>query len=107
MTREEAILVLEYRRCLICQTCRYFHTPFVCEVCRERNCNGEKEALKMAIEALEAEPVKHGRWIYVGENNIFECSLCSVQVRIYEGFKEHWHYCPYCGASMDESEAEE
>ena len=100
MTREEAIEILEYRRCLICQTCHYFHSPFVCERCRERNCKGEKEALKMAIKALEAEPIKHGRWI-MKQHLLFHqqlpyCSECD-KTGIFA-----YDYCPHCGAKMDE-----
>ena len=107
MIREEAIKILEYRRCLICQTCRYFHTPFVCERCNERNCKGEKEALKMAIEALKAEP-KHGHWIDGVEDflgvpaRIMRCSVCGkarpMSIFANDGFAHN--YCSNCGASM-------
>lgn len=56
-----------------------------------------------AVDALEAEPIKHGRWIVVSEYpKKAECSYCGYPV-------EHelvcwWDYCPNCGAKMDEVE---
>lgn len=93
MTNEEAIEILEYRRCLICHTCHYFHTPVVCERCNERNCKGEKEALKMAIDALKAKP-KHGRWKDAGMGD-YRCSRCDEIVT-----GNRYFYCPNCGAEM-------
>ena len=78
MTREEAIYILE---------------RFI--VYGER----QKEALNLAIEALEAEP-KHGRWIDVGKG--YECSECGI-VRA-KGATGKYFYCPNCGLRMDEVE---
>ena len=61
-----------------------------------------REALDMAIEALQAEPVKHGKWKYYNYSDInnpyvglYECTVC----------KQHEHikhkFCPNCGAKMD------
>lgn len=51
---------------------------------------------------LGYEPTKHGRWIMWGKASIAHCSLCETQVRMYDGFEKDWHYCPNCGARMDE-----
>ena len=54
---------------------------------------------------IEAEPVKHGRWVDVGYK--IRCSLCDRGVFLgttdpvahnYE--KENFNYCPNCGAKM-------
>lgn len=52
-------------------------------------------------ETVEAKPVKHGRWIPLGQYNPmplvknYKCSLCGEWV--HDGFK----YCPNCGEKMD------
>ena len=54
-----------------------------------------KEALDMAIQALEQEP-KTGHWTheYNGQTNHI-CSYCRFE----SGRK--WNYCPNCGAKME------
>ena len=65
------------------------------------------EPFKLAIEALEAEPVKHGKWVYnqydadpkIGN---WHCSVCreiSIERRLHS-----LEYCPHCGARMDGEE---
>lgn len=55
--------------------------------------------------AVDAEPVKHGRWIR-DKNNMVVCSTCNVEPLLDDcGF---WHksiYCPNCGCKMDLEEA--
>lgn len=54
---------------------------------------------------IEAEPVRHGHWIFTNKPNIYggtsiKCSECG-----YEGMVAHiedHHYCWVCGAKMDE-----
>ena len=59
----------------------------------------------------DVEPVRHGRWEYIGENStgkIFRCSACKFPhnpnkrdiglIRV----DEKPNYCPNCGAKMDE-----
>lgn len=70
-------------------------------VCYERN--GE-------CPIIEAEPVKHGRWIYDNQFHWYRasCSECGYK-RVTDIKAEKWndwHYCPHCGAKMA-SEAEE
>lgn len=55
-----------------------------------------------AAPTIEAEPVKHERWVetkgkdtFRGYVTNYHCSQCGR----YEEFKEH--YCPNCGARMD------
>ena len=47
---------------------------------------------------FEAE--KHGRWIDVNEYHIGTCSACKNRW----GSVDEMHYCPNCGARMDEGE---
>lgn len=45
--------------------------------------------------------VKHGHWIVYTEDRTmlwaYKCSECGS-----DGHHEKWHYCPKCGAIMDE-----
>ena len=56
----------------------------------------EIEALDMAIEALQAEPVKHGAWI-TNKLGMFECTACNTMIFAKQ---KDWSFCPYCGADM-------
>ena len=55
----------------------------------------------MRFPRVDAEPVRHGRWEYVG-GNLYRCSICHEGMadddNILTG-KEN--YCPNCGAKMD------
>ena len=53
----------------------------------------EMERVINAIPSVEAEPVRHGRWIYLGFHKRY-CSQCY-----YVAKKSHF-YCPRCGAKM-------
>lgn len=56
---------------------------------------------------VDAEPVRHGKWIEVGIgfNYHFECSECVWK----DGypFNDRHKYCPNCGAKMGESDNEQ
>ena len=63
------------------------------------------------LPAVDAEPVRHGRWIYRGDYvttadgslDIKVCSVCNAEVTI-----DHYDdYCPHCGAMMDLEEENE
>ena len=47
--------------------------------------------------AVDAEPVRHGKWLYVGygKPDAWDCSECGVMVT------KQYFYCPRCGARMD------
>ena len=91
MTREEAISVLK-------ETI----DPNVDKSFKEwKEWDKEKHlpAVNMAIEALQAEPVRHGEWIDKQKPNIhyippYNCSECG-------GAGYGTDYCPNCGAKMD------
>ena len=46
---------------------------------------------------IEAEPVRHGHWIYTGSGT--ECNVCH---EIQYGIDNYRFYCQNCGAKMDE-----
>ena len=71
------------------------------------------EVVQMAP-AVEAEPVRHGRWeiVIVSTSNPYEseieekCSLCGRFVQRY-GTQPQDNYCPNCGARMDGGETDD
>lgn len=61
-----------------------------------------------SMPTIEAEPVKHGRWIdkedpYGFFDTIPVCSECGHTTKM----REKYRYCPNCGAKMDLDEVEE
>ena len=53
---------------------------------------------------IEAEPVKHGRWVEKEKYTfgiMYDCSLCENRI-LDNGHQ--WNYCPNCGAKMDGGE---
>ena len=54
---------------------------------------------------IEAEPVRHGKWIWKGEegDSRWMCSECKCKeyVPTCNGVPNIWDYCPNCGARMD------
>ena len=81
MTKQEALRELEF---LV--SCSYV----------DRFEPTEKEALKMAIKALEQEP-KTGHWKRIGYD-IYECSICGQNVMT--GDICAYRHCHCCGANM-------
>lgn len=69
-------------------------------------CNRALEAQGGAIRdvinglpAVDAEPVRHGEWIYQDDDLMSwkTCSLCRCESFTLDDAR----YCPYCGAKMD------
>lgn len=67
--------------------------------------------------AVDAEPVRHGRWVKDKESNTY-CSVCDCYIpavhcrQDYQDDFSEWDeeidetdYCPNCGAKMDAKEA--
>ena len=55
------------------------------------------EGMLASLKTVEAEPVRHGEWIYAGGNmrsRYYRCSLCNA---MYEGRS---NFCPECGVKM-------
>lgn len=61
------------------------------------------KTLNKVMDLLEQEP-KTGHWIIEKWNNKehYSCSSCQHVV----DYEPCYHYCPYCGAKMGESEVE-
>ena len=65
--------------------------------------------VKACIDAqptIDAVSVRHGKWIWKGEDgdSRFMCSVCRRKeyVPTCNGVPDIWQYCPSCGARMDE-----
>ena len=50
------------------------------------------------IPAVDAEPIKHGRWVLNRDGN-WACSRCGFDP--YHDNMKGMNYCPNCGARMD------
>lgn len=75
----------------------------------DSNLKGCKYVRKRTIDnmpTIEAEPIKHGRWIYKGKRGRFpvcECSVCgNAENADWAIMGDNANYCPNCGALMDE-----
>lgn len=68
------------------------------------------EAVFMAIRALKAEPIKHGKWKpfdLTWGRSVYACTNCGEAFEVpTEDGKPIYDYCPNCGARMDEVENE-
>jgi hypothetical protein len=70
------------------------------------NIHTNVNALNIALErsAIDAEPVRHGKWIVWDEilagiyHTVSECSECGFTTD--KMFREEMPYCPNCGADM-------
>ena len=95
MTREEAI---RHIKDIICENNTVKHSDIV--VFEE-----EKEALKMAIEALEQPSRRNGKWVPNKHWCYPECSICgktyteNTVKELLNSDKPH-NFCPNCGAKM-------
>lgn len=79
----------------------------------ERVAYASAEHCKLAIKAaptIDAEPLRHGRWVDIGNNAGMRCSECRYKIRYKNGVKDvmsnhipagYYRYCPFCGAKMD------
>lgn len=72
---------------------------------------GIRKALR-AVEtapAVDAEPVRHGRWVcktMASLDDVYYCSVCGAEAIGYDGYNGFYYsvdsdYCPHCGATMD------
>ena len=49
---------------------------------------------------IDAEPIVHGHWEFMGDVGITKCSNCGWS--ICECLDDSYKLCPHCGAKMDE-----
>ena len=59
-----------------------------------------------ALPTVDAEPVRHGRWVYkpnMYDDSTYECSECGEPWTLIEGTPQEngMKYCPNCDAKMD------
>ena len=91
MTREEAIYVLKEISTTLKSWSGFTEYP---------------QAIDMAIETLQAEPVKHGEWecsqnkqyCIRADFKALVCSICGCNIPNVEQIPKN--YCPNCGAKM-------
>jgi hypothetical protein len=55
---------------------------------------------------IDAEPMRHGKWIGYAGTIGNECSVCGKWIDVLQGTAE-MNYCPNCGAMMDAERKEE
>lgn len=58
------------------------------------------------MHTIDAEPVKHGRWIEKEDlfvETVYRCSACEEDYVLLDGgaIDDWYNYCPNCGAKMD------
>jgi hypothetical protein len=53
-----------------------------------------------SMPTIDAEPVRHGKWIGYAGTIGNECSVCGKWIDVLQGTAE-MNYCPNCGARMD------
>lgn len=75
--------------------CGHLRNP--CEVCFS-----ERDVVDLidAQPTIDAEPVRHGKWIGYAGTIGNECSVCGKWLDVLQGTAE-MNYCPNCGARMD------
>lgn len=54
-----------------------------------------------ATPSADVAPVRHGRWVYEIETDMFHCSDCNRKV-----IRNDYSFCHWCGAKMDLEEDE-
>lgn len=57
----------------------------------------------VSVPTADAKPTKHGRWIDKAAEDCYRCSVCEEYTHM-EMPRLLYHYCPNCGARMDEVE---
>ena len=80
-----------------CYNCRNLK-DMKCDYCRTANYIYMIEDMP----AVDVAPVRHGRWVEKEKYTfgiMYDCSLCENRI-LDNG--NPWHYCPNCGAKMDE-----
>lgn len=56
------------------------------------------------ILAADVAPVRHGRWIMSSDRpDTIICTCCDSAFDVWKADIKRHHYCPNCGAKMDES----
>ena len=83
----------------------------------ENICMNNEYVLELLAElknqpTVDAEPVRHGKWIETEDNitfdTMYKCSECGEEFMLIDGTPTQnlYNYCPNCGAKMGESDNE-
>lgn len=57
---------------------------------------------KLEAIAIDAEPVKHGRWKGHEDDDDLQCPFCGAEFdNIANDILDDWNYCPCCGEMVD------
>ena len=92
---------VEERYCLPCKAEGKDYNGCRCRACWVDDMLDEVDCFQPAADVA---PVRHGHWVEK-EKYIFgimyDCSLCENRIL---DTGHPWHYCPNCGAKMDEKE---
>ena len=81
-------------RCYNCRNLKYMK----CDYCSTADYIYMIEDMPTA----DVAPVRHGRWVEKEKYTfgiMYDCSLCENRIL---DTGHPWHYCPNCGAKMDE-----
>lgn len=57
--------------------------------------------MKQWFEHVDAEPVRHGRWLYYNDKGVGTCSECGNWLEFCFAGKPD-KFCSFCGAKMDD-----
>lgn len=97
ISRETTLNVLKER---YCEGCTYYGVR--CKSVLAGNCPIYNVIIAVdAVQAVDAEIVRHGKWKSMGDCGVTECSACEWNTEEYVG---DYKYCPCCGAKMDADE---
>lgn len=60
-----------------------------------------------ALPSADAQPIRHGKWLHCDDGSLsWRCSVCGKHAygNYAEVFSGEYHFCPYCGARMDDED---
>ena len=90
---------VEERYCLPCKEVGKDYNGCRCRACWVDDMLDEVDCFQPAADVA---PVRHGRWVEKEKYSfgiMYDCSLCENRIL---DTGHPWHYCPNCGAKMDE-----
>lgn len=78
---------------------KYFNMFDCIELSKGKEWDGHTEDDVTRLLSLDAEPVRHGKWIDTNDGGI--CSMCKSGFKIYKKIRPLISFCPFCGAKME------
>lgn len=104
---DEILRELKNCRNELCLKCGEYTGEYLgnCDGCRYNRRNMAKWE---ELPTVDAEPVRHGRWVRLDMHKGMadhKCTSCGMEVYVPTSWGEPLYgYCPVCGAIMDEEE---